>query len=117
MVVDGRMVSAGGTSASTPAFAGLISLIVDHRLNNGLPPLGFLNPRLYQLPLNEVGGGGGVGVILGLRLSSNPWVHALLYTAQCFQDITVGNSACSATGTCCQTGFHATVGWDPTSGL
>jgi len=49
LIVDGQLVEAGGTSASTPTFAGLISLINDVRLNNGLPPLGFLNIRLYQI--------------------------------------------------------------------
>lgn len=37
-----------GTSASTPVFGGILSLINEHRLLNGRPPLGFLNPRLYQ---------------------------------------------------------------------
>jgi len=49
IVIAGQVVEAGGTSASTPTFAGLISLINDERLNNNLPPLGFLNPRLYQI--------------------------------------------------------------------
>nr|KAF6325903.1 tripeptidyl peptidase 1 [Myotis myotis] len=37
-----------GTSASTPVFGGILSLINEHRILNGRPPLGFLNPRLYQ---------------------------------------------------------------------
>ncbi|XP_006885517.1 PREDICTED: tripeptidyl-peptidase 1 [Elephantulus edwardii] len=37
-----------GTSASTPVFGGLLSLINEHRILSGRPPLGFLNPRLYQ---------------------------------------------------------------------
>ncbi|KFO24717.1 tripeptidyl-peptidase 1 [Fukomys damarensis] len=37
-----------GTSASTPVFGGILSLINEHRILNGQPPLGFLNPRLYQ---------------------------------------------------------------------
>nr|KAF6468369.1 tripeptidyl peptidase 1 [Rousettus aegyptiacus] len=37
-----------GTSASTPVFGGLLSLINEHRILSGHPPLGFLNPRLYQ---------------------------------------------------------------------
>jgi len=39
----------GGTSASTPAVAGMFSLINDLRLQAGNPPLGFLNPALYFL--------------------------------------------------------------------
>uniref|UniRef100_UPI0037E8CB18 tripeptidyl-peptidase 1 n=1 Tax=Semicossyphus pulcher TaxID=241346 RepID=UPI0037E8CB18 len=38
-----------GTSASTPVVGGMLSLINDQRLQKGLPALGFLNPRLYQL--------------------------------------------------------------------
>lgn len=34
--------------ASTPVFGGLLSLINEHRILTGHPPLGFLNPRLYQ---------------------------------------------------------------------
>jgi len=42
-----------GTSFAAPTMAGIISLINDHRLNNGIPQLGFLNPRLYHLMENE----------------------------------------------------------------
>uniref|UniRef100_A0A8D0H481 Tripeptidyl peptidase 1 n=1 Tax=Sphenodon punctatus TaxID=8508 RepID=A0A8D0H481_SPHPU len=38
-----------GTSASTPVVGGIMALINDRRLQQGLPPLGFLNPALYQL--------------------------------------------------------------------
>ncbi|KAG7275441.1 hypothetical protein CRUP_033174 [Coryphaenoides rupestris] len=38
-----------GTSASTPVVGGMLALINDQRLLKGLPPLGFLNPRLYKL--------------------------------------------------------------------
>eukprot|EP01126_Amoeba_proteus_P007011 TRINITY_DN12484_c0_g1_i5.p1 TRINITY_DN12484_c0_g1~~TRINITY_DN12484_c0_g1_i5.p1 ORF type:complete len:649 (+),score=172.34 TRINITY_DN12484_c0_g1_i5:57-1949(+) len=49
MVLDGQVISVGGTSAATPTFTGIISLINDQRLNAGLPPLGFLNPKLYKI--------------------------------------------------------------------
>ena len=39
----------GGTSASAPTVAGMLTLINDARLNAGKPPLGFVNSRLYQL--------------------------------------------------------------------
>jgi len=38
-----------GTSQSSPMVAGIFSLVNDHRLNAGLPSLGFLGPRLYQV--------------------------------------------------------------------
>jgi hypothetical protein len=36
----------GGTSASAPTVAGMLSLVNDARLDGALPPLGFINPRL-----------------------------------------------------------------------
>jgi tripeptidyl-peptidase-1 len=42
--------SIGGTSASAPVFAGIVSLLNDLRLSQGSSPLGFLNPLLYQNP-------------------------------------------------------------------
>lgn len=40
----------GGTSASTPAFAGMVGLLNEARLQAGKKPMGFLNPWLYQHP-------------------------------------------------------------------
>lgn len=42
----------GGTSASAPTVAGLLTLVNDARLAGGKPPLGFVNPRLYALMAN-----------------------------------------------------------------
>eukprot|EP01104_Vermistella_antarctica_P007906 TRINITY_DN1958_c0_g1_i1.p1 TRINITY_DN1958_c0_g1~~TRINITY_DN1958_c0_g1_i1.p1 ORF type:complete len:639 (-),score=152.97 TRINITY_DN1958_c0_g1_i1:1584-3470(-) len=49
IVVQGSVQILGGTSCSAPEAAGFFSLINDARLNKGMPPLGFLNPRLYQV--------------------------------------------------------------------
>ena len=46
--------SLSGTSASTPTIAGMISVINDMLLSQGKPPVGFINPLLYQ-KLQEVG--------------------------------------------------------------
>jgi tripeptidyl-peptidase-1 len=46
---DISAVAVEGTSQSSPTTAGIWSLIMDHRLNAGLPPLGFLAPRLWQV--------------------------------------------------------------------
>ncbi|KAG5640464.1 hypothetical protein DXG03_008558, partial [Asterophora parasitica] len=43
----GRIISIGGTSASTPAFAAIVALLNDARLAKGKSTLGFLNPLLY----------------------------------------------------------------------
>jgi tripeptidyl-peptidase-1 len=59
----------GGTSASSPAFAGIVALLNDARLSKKQPPLGFLNPLLYSKGLSG------------------------------FNDITIGhNSGCGTTG-------------------
>lgn len=62
----------GGTSASAPAFAGMISLINEALLQKGGKQLGFLNPFLYK---NEATG---------------------------FTDVTVGASAPPRLATPCQ---------------
>jgi len=89
MVEQGQDQMEGGTSASAPEWAGVISLLNDARLNKGLPSLGFVNTRLYQ----------------AMRASKG----ALLF------DVTSGNSRC-ALDSCCDDGFPATVGWDAMTG-
>ena len=42
MLMNGLVTAVGGTSASTPAFAGMVSLLNEHRLNKGGNPLGIL---------------------------------------------------------------------------
>ncbi|MFZ1362548.1 MAG: hypothetical protein WAS05_06395 [Candidatus Nanopelagicales bacterium] len=39
----------GGTSASTPLIASAISLLNRQEQRKGVPPLGFVNPWLYQV--------------------------------------------------------------------
>ncbi len=49
--IGGELIdSVSGTSAATPTFAGVISLLNDIRLKNGKSPLGYLNPLLYKHP-------------------------------------------------------------------
>jgi len=52
---DISAIAVDGTSQSSPMMAGIFSLIIDHRLTAGLPPLGFLGPRLYQAMANSPG--------------------------------------------------------------
>lgn len=47
MIVSGKTVGVGGTSASAPAFAAMVSLLNEARLNAGKKQMGFLNPFLY----------------------------------------------------------------------
>lgn len=46
--IGGESFLIGGTSASSPTFAGFVALLNDVRLKAKLPPLGFLNPFLYS---------------------------------------------------------------------
>ncbi|KAH7419956.1 peptidase S8/S53 domain-containing protein [Cadophora sp. MPI-SDFR-AT-0126] len=86
----------GGTSASAPAFAGIISLLNNARLSAGSKPLGFLNPWLYSVGkkgLTDIVGGGskgctGVDVYSGLPAPFVPYAS-----------------------------WNATQGWDPVTGL
>lgn len=48
IILNNEAIHAYGTSASTPAWGSLISLINDYRHTLGKGPLGFLNPVLYS---------------------------------------------------------------------
>ncbi|KAF7364430.1 Family S53 protease-like protein [Mycena sanguinolenta] len=48
MVAGGEVILEGGTSASSPTFAGIIALINDRLVAAQKPVLGFLNPFLYS---------------------------------------------------------------------
>lgn len=86
LIVDGSWFNAGGTSASTPTFGGIISLINDFRLNSGKPPLGFINPAIYKF--------------------------AQQYPGELFQDISSGNSRTSCTeGFPATPGWDPVTGW------
>jgi tripeptidyl-peptidase-1 len=50
VIVNGRVNSVGGTSASAPTFAAIVSLLNEARLQKGKPAMGWLNPWLYQNP-------------------------------------------------------------------
>jgi len=50
VLVNGSMTPISGTSASTPAFAAMVSLLNEARMQKGLPPMGLLNPFLYANP-------------------------------------------------------------------
>ncbi|THH21106.1 hypothetical protein EW146_g402 [Bondarzewia mesenterica] len=52
VIVNGTVHSVGGTSASSPTFAGIVTLLNDFRITNGRSPLGFLNPMLYSVGLS-----------------------------------------------------------------
>jgi tripeptidyl-peptidase-1 len=64
VVVGGQVESVGGTSASSPTFAAIVSLLNDFRISKGKAPLGFLNPLLYSegyKGLNDITSGNNPG--------------------------------------------------------
>lgn len=80
------MTIVGGTSASAPVVAGMISLFNAARLAIGKPPLGWINPTLYD---------------------NNQYLT---------NNFTYGVNNCTAgtpPAFCCKEGFHNTIGWDP----
>jgi len=77
----------GGTSASTPMFAALVSLINDARIQAGKPTMGYLNPFLYQCG------------------------------DDCWFDVVLGTNAISRGGSPWPYGFACAPGWDPATGL
>lgn len=93
VLVGSQIFSVSGTSASTPVFAGMISLVNDARIRNGLPTLGWLNPAIYQ--------------------SKGSFAN----------DIISGNNRCFGRYDryyqyllCCSYGYEAIEGWDPITG-
>jgi tripeptidyl-peptidase-1 len=48
VVIGGRVQSVGGTSASCPTVAAIISLLNDYSISQGKSKLGFLNPLIYS---------------------------------------------------------------------
>jgi tripeptidyl-peptidase-1 len=93
VVVQNTTQSLFGTSASSPVFAALISLINAARKVKGLTSVGFINPTIYanQAKFNDVVSG---------------------YNKCCSYS---GSKPSSAT--CCKAGFTAAKGWDPVTGL
>jgi tripeptidyl-peptidase-1 len=93
ILVGGNTYVGSGTSASTPVTAGMFSLINGLRMKAGKSPVGWINPTLYSLGGNH---------------------------SDIFNDITSGENNCCAgqegSQTCCQYGFTASEGWDPTTG-
>jgi tripeptidyl-peptidase-1 len=91
VINSGSLKNVGGTSASSPLFAGLISLLNEYRLQNGQSPLGFLNPLLYDM------------------------AHA---APGSFWDVTVGNNRLDESAILPLTeGYSCTEGWDAVTGF
>jgi tripeptidyl-peptidase I len=59
----GKVYGIGGTSASAPTVAAIVTLLNEERLRAGKGPIGFLNPTFYKHPeaFNDVTEGGNPG--------------------------------------------------------
>merc|ERR1712232_1167548 len=92
VVNAGKTLNVGGTSASSPLFAGLVSLLNEYRLQNGKSPLGFLNPLLYEMAAAK---------------------------KDAFRDVTIGNNRIDRTGPLAplREGFDCAEGWDAVTGF
>jgi len=93
--INGTLHIAAGTSVSAPIVAGMISLVNAQRLQNGLHPLGWLNPLLY----------GANSFIRDVTSGDNKCMLASYDPSTAVPNI------------CCLQGFYATNGWDPVTGL
>ncbi|GAA99274.1 uncharacterized protein L969DRAFT_47709 [Mixia osmundae IAM 14324] len=76
IVWDGKNISVGGTSASAPTVAGIITLLNDNLIANGRPTLGFFNPFLYtigQAGFTDVTSGSSFGCNTTGFVASKSW--------------------------------------------
>ena len=93
------MSASGGTSASSPVWAGLVGLLNDGRFKAGLPSLGFINPWLYESGesfLVDVTKGAARGCD-GVNHQNGKKTEGASIIPNAF--------------------WNATVGWDPATGL
>mmetsp|Transcript_49230 Transcript_49230/g.141501 ORF Transcript_49230/g.141501 Transcript_49230/m.141501 type:complete len:660 (+) Transcript_49230:115-2094(+) len=88
IVIGERWLTVDGTSASSPAFAGMISLINAELIAQGKPTVGLLNPVLYKESSKSI-----------------------------FTDVTKGDNRCASLNAPCCGGYDAGPGWDPVTGL
>lgn len=111
----GDRVMVGGTSASTPVVAAIVSRLNDARLRKGLAPMGYLNPFLYVgRRLSDICWSRTHFLFLELFLTlSLPLFRCRYANPGAFRDITEGkNDNANKRG-----GFEASKGWDPATGL
>lgn len=93
VVCESVTVPIGGTSASTPLWAAVITLLNDYEVSQGRAPLGFVNPWLYSIQngaLKDITTGcnnaGACHLLTGCTIPKTP-------------------------------GYNITTGWDPATGL
>lgn len=114
VVIGDQTYALDGTSASTPVFAGGIIVSAFSLLS-----FFFCNKNMKNIVLK-----GMVSLVNAARVAAGKgglgWLNPTLYkySNQFAYDVTCGNNKCGLLGSpCCATGFTATTGWDPVSGL
>ena len=68
---EGGWQTFGGTSAATPLYAGGVLLADGYQEAHGAPPLGFLNPLVYEVGRENKAGGGPQNVLYDVTRGNN----------------------------------------------
>ena len=112
--------SIGGTSLSSPLFAGVLALVDQARFNHGKPAVGLVNPLLYILP---VGAPGTTATpIIDIQAPTTPTALLRGYLGDNTKvRVVTMNSAPNLTGTQiiagADTSYNTTAGYDEVTGL
>ena len=109
----------GGTSLSSPLFAGVLALANQSRLNAGKPTVGFVNPALYSMSVGEQNGS---APIIDVRPPRKPTAVLRGYLGDPTEvRLVTMNSDVAADGTTVLEGVNTTLltrkGYDEGSGL
>ncbi len=99
--------AAGGTSASSPLFAGVLALVDEERLSNFLRPIGFVNPALYRLNTDVEGR---TAPIIDVHAPTSPLaVLSSFFDVPGFIPITTINSVPNSTNTAAIEGLDTSL--------
>jgi subtilase family serine protease len=94
--VPGSFFSWVGTSASAPLWAGLIALVNQQAASESQPPVGFINPALYQI--GE--GSSYLNCFHNITIGNNAWTNAANHTGSAnLYYATNGYNLCDGWGT------------------
>lgn len=99
----------GGTSASTPIVAGMMSLLNAHQIKNGQPVLGYVTPLIYQI-------GTMYPQVFNDITEGNNTCTGWSRTLPCCHAAATGDDAGDDIGRVCSYGYSAQNGWDPATG-
>jgi len=111
IVFDGELVPVDGTSASSPVFAGMLSLINSQRVEAGKSTLGWVNPLLYKYYASFTN-----DITLGDKNGCGSVRYSFEYDDD-YYGTDDDNDEFSLSSKCCDEGFHPMTGWDPITGL